>query len=421
MAHIVDDRRVTTGTSRVREWIQQWKNLLDLPVTSFYIVMLAVVLLTGFGLIMVLSASSITAYRGGEGNSFSIFVRQGVFAVAGLVCMWIASHIKVSMWKKLAPVVLIVGLAAQVLPLTPLGVNVNGNRSWFEVTSGLRIQPAEFVKIALALFIGKFMADRIRVLNRFSAVLPVIGAAGISIGLVVAGHDLGTALIVIAVALGSMFVGGLPWRWLFTLGAVVTAGVSALVLTSANRIARVQALLGGSSGNNADPLGQHWQSNHGLYALASGGWLGVGLGGSREKWAWLPEAHNDFIFAIIGEELGLVGTLAVVVLFGCLGYGIVRIIMRTEDRFVQTAAAGIFAWLVGQAFVNIAVVTGLLPVIGVPLPFVSYGGSSLVATLLAAGVLLAFARAESGATEAMALRRKMLRSTLFAKTIRRKS
>ena len=184
-------------------------------------------------------------------------------------------------------------------------------------------------------------------------------------------------------------------------------------------MARIQALFTGHASDIADPLGQHWQSNHGLYALASGGWLGVGLGGSREKWAWLPEAHNDFIFAIIGEELGLVGTLAVVVLFGLLSYGIVRIIMRSQDRFVQTVSAGLLAWLAGQAFINIAVVTGLLPVIGVPLPFVSYGGSSLVATLLGAGVLLSFARSEPGASEALASRGFHVRSALLGRMSRK--
>ena len=139
----------------------------------------------------------------------------------------------------------------------------------------------------------------------------------------------------------------------------------------------------------------------------------------REKWAWLPEAHNDFIFAIIGEELGLVGTLAVVLLFALLSYGIVRIIMRSQDRFVQTASAGLLAWLAGQAFINISVVTGLLPVIGVPLPFVSYGGSSLAATLIAAGVLLSFARSEPGASEALASRGFHLRSTLLGRMSRK--
>jgi len=303
--------------------------------------------------------------------------------------------------------------------LTPLGVEVNGNRSWFSVGGGFRIQPAEFGKIALSLYIGRFMAAKIRELSSFTVVIPVLAATGLSIGLVIAGHDLGTGLVLIAVALGALFVGGLPWKWLMTLMAAAIAGVAVLVLTNANRIARIQAMFTGHSSDVSDPLGQHWQSNHGLYALASGGWLGVGLGGSREKWAWLPEAHNDFIFAIIGEELGLVGTLAVVLLFALLSYGIVRIIMRSQDRFVQTVSAGLLAWLAGQAFINISVVTGLLPVIGVPLPFVSYGGSSLAATLIAAGVLLSFARSEPGASEALASRGFHLRSTLLGRMSRK--
>lgn len=405
--------------SRARRWVEQWKELLDAPVATYHIVLWCVVLLTSFGLIMVLSASSITSSAGGEGNPFSVFLRQAMFAVVGMGLMFVVAHFKVKTWKKLAPVLLIGGLLLQVLPLTPLGVEVNGNRSWFSVGGGFRIQPAEFVKIALSLYVGRFMSTKIRELSSFTVVIPVLAATGLSIGLVIAGHDLGTGLVLIAVALGALFVGGLPWKWLMTLMAVAIAGVAVLVLTNANRIARIQAMFTGHSSDVSDPLGQHWQSNHGLYALASGGWLGVGLGGSREKWAWLPEAHNDFIFAIIGEELGLVGTLAVVLLFALLSYGIVRIIMRSQDRFVQTVSAGLLAWLAGQAFINISVVTGLLPVIGVPLPFVSYGGSSLAATLIAAGVLLSFARSEPGASEALASRGFHLRSTLLGRMSRK--
>lgn len=405
--------------SRARRWVEQWKELLDAPVATYHIVLWCVVLLTSFGLIMVLSASSITSSAGGEGNPFSVFLRQAMFAVVGMGLMFVVARFKVKTWKKLAPVLLIGGLLLQVLPLTPLGVEVNGNRSWFSVGGGFRIQPAEFVKIALSLYVGRFMSTKTRELSSFTVVIPVLAATGLSIGLVIAGHDLGTGLVLIAVALGALFVGGLPWKWLMTLMAVAIAGVAVLVLTNANRIARIQAMFTGHSSDVSDPLGQHWQSNHGLYALASGGWLGVGLGGSREKWAWLPEAHNDFIFAIIGEELGLVGTLAVVLLFALLSYGIVRIIMRSQDRFVQTVSAGLLAWLAGQAFINISVVTGLLPVIGVPLPFVSYGGSSLAATLIAAGVLLSFARSEPGASEALASRGLHLRSTLLGRMSRK--
>lgn len=398
---------------RVRRWFDQWKKLLDTPVATYHIILWCVVFLVAFGLIMVLSASSVTSYAGGEGSPFSVFFRQLLFAVVGLGVMLVASRMDVAVWKKFAPVAVVLCLVLQILPLTPLGVNVNGNRSWFSVGGGFRIQPAEFAKIALALYIGQFMAARISKLSKLGQVIPVFLISGISIALVIAGHDLGTGLILIAVVLGALFVGGLPWKWLGLIAVTAATTVFLMVVTSANRLARIEALFTGNSAEASDPLGQHWQSNHGLFALASGGWLGVGLGGSREKWAWLPEAHNDFIFAIIGEELGLVGSLAVVLLFAALSYGIVRIIMRSDDRFIQAASAGLLAWLTGQAFVNIAVVTGLVPVIGVPLPFVSYGGSSLVATLLAAGILLSFARAEPGAKEA--LRWNRFRNVLLAR------
>ena len=203
-----------------------------------------------------------------------------------------------------------------------------------------------------------------------------------------------------------------PWRHFLGALAMIGAVVALMVVTSANRMARVRAMLTGSDSAEMDPLGQHWQSNHGLYALASGGWFGVGLGASREKWSWLPEAHNDFIFAIIGEELGLLGSVVVLLLFAALGYGLVRIIMRSRDRFVQTSTAAVFMWLVGQAAVNIGVVAGVLPVIGVPLPLVSYGGSALLATLIAIGMVLSFARAEEGAREAMRAQSNRVRSSL---------
>jgi cell division protein FtsW len=158
-------------------------------------------------------------------------------------------------------------------------------------------------------------------------------------------------------------------------------------------MARVRAMFAGDAQSEAEALGQHWQSNHGLYALASGGWTGVGLGASREKWFWLAEAHNDYIFAIIGEEIGLIGTLAVVALFGLIALGLIRASLISRNRATRILGATVLAWIVGQALINMGVVTTLLPVIGVPLPLVSYGGSSLVATLTGIGIVLAFARA----------------------------
>ncbi|MCT1829887.1 MULTISPECIES: putative lipid II flippase FtsW [Brevibacterium] len=388
------------------------RRLLDLPVTSYYLVFICVLALIGFGLIMVLSASSITAYRAGEGSSFSVFNRQGIYAIIGVTVMIALSYAPVNWFRKAAPIIFIGALALQTLPLIPgLGHEVQGNAGWIRI-GGFQGQPAEFTKVALAIWLATFFAHKATKLTSLKEVMPAIIGLAAVLGLVLAGRDLGTALIVMATALGTVFVAGLPWRYLITAFLGIAAVVTLLVITSANRMARIRAMFVGHENEAMDPLGQHWQSNHGLFALASGGWFGVGLGASREKWLWLPEAHNDFIFAIIGEELGLLGSVAVLLLFSVLGYGLIRIVLRTDDRMIQAATAGIFMWLIGQALVNIGVVSGVLPVIGVPLPFVSYGGSALLATCIAAGVVLAFARAESGAQEAMRAQNARVRESL---------
>ncbi|MYM20341.1 putative lipid II flippase FtsW [Brevibacterium sp. 5221] len=396
----------------VRGWFSQVRRLLGLPVASYYLILFAVLVLTGFGLVMVLSASSITSYDGGKGSSFSIVARQGAFALGGLALMFACSRAPVRLWQALAPWAMAGGLIIQVLPLLPgLGATVNGNRSWIHLGS-LQLQPAEFVKLALALFLGAFLGRRIGQLTRLRALLPIVLTVGASVGLVLLGHDLGTGIILMLTAAGALFVGGLRKRYLLLFGAGAVALVGAMVLTSANRMSRIQAVITGHATEGGDSLGDHWQSDHGLYALASGGWTGVGLGASREKWSWLPEAHNDFIFAIVGEELGLLGTFAVIGVFVILACGLVRVICRTSDRMVQATTGGIFLWIIGQAAVNIGVVCGILPVIGVPLPFVSYGGSSLISTLLAAGIVLSFARAEPGAAEALRRRGASVRASL---------
>lgn len=384
----------------------------DLPVTSFYLVLASTLALTAIGLTMVLSASSITAYAGGEGSSFSVFARQAVFAVVGLVAMISAAACTPRIWRALAVPAIVLGVGLQVLPFVPgLGRTVNGSTSWVSI-GGIQGQPAEFVKVALALWLGVFLANRARHLAEFRTLLPVIAVLGLVLGFILYGRDLGTGLIIMGLALGALFVGGVPWKYFLTALAGIGALVVLLVVTSANRMARVKAMFGAADPAAADPLGQHWQSNHGLYALASGGWFGVGLGASREKWSWLPEAHNDFIFAIIGEELGLLGSFVVLLLFAALGYGLIRIVMRSRDRFVQTTTAAVFMWIVGQALVNIGVVAGVLPVIGVPLPLVSSGGSALLATLIAIGMVLSFARTEDGAREAMRAQSTRVRSSL---------
>ncbi|HYN68443.1 MAG TPA: FtsW/RodA/SpoVE family cell cycle protein, partial [Ornithinibacter sp.] len=225
------------------------------------------------------------------------------------------------------------------------------------------------------------------------------------------GGDLGTAVVLMAITGALFFVAGAPMRLFVVLGGVAAAGVAYLSITAPHRLDRFDTWLNPSL---ADPLGNGLQYRHGLYALGGGGWWGVGLGAGREKWGRLPEAHTDFIYAVIGEELGLAGTLTVLALFGVLVFAGVRISLRTGDPFVRLAAAAATAWIGAQALVNIGAVLGLLPIAGLPLPLVSYGGAALLITLVALGMLLSFARTEPGAEEALVARRAVRRQRWHA-------
>ena len=236
----------------------------------------------------------------------------------------------------------------------------------------------------------------------------LVPLAAVSIGAVVLGHDLGTVMILGAIVAGVLFAAGIPLRWFGFAGAPFVLMAIAFIVTSPNRLGRFDVWLG----RDTNEFGAARQPIHGRYALADGGWFGLGLGASREKWGLLSEPHNDFIFAIIGEELGLPGTLAVLLLFAGLALACYRLVTRTDDFFVRIATAGIMTWIIVQAVINIGAVINLLPVIGVPLPLVSSGGSSLITTMLALGILMSFARAEPGCAEALSARPSALRRSL---------
>nr|WP_245162170.1 putative lipid II flippase FtsW [Brevibacterium marinum] len=394
----------------------------DYPLTTYYLILVSVLALTALGLVMVLSASSITSYDGGEGSSFAYFNKQAGFVAAGAILMVAATFVSLYMWGRLAWWGLGIGVAMQAAVFVPgLGRSIKGNANWIQL-GGFQVQPSEFLKIALAVWLGYVLAKKYGKMTTFGhAMIPVVPGIALAIGLIVGGNDLGTALVLMAMALACLFIGFFPWRYFLLLFGSLAAITVFFVLSSENRLRRITAALTGHADQTAsDITGQAWQSNHGLFSLASGGWLGVGLGASREKWSWLPEAHNDFIFAIIGEELGLVGSLAVILLFAALAYGMIRVIMRSESMFIQVATTGLFAWIIGQAAINICVVTGLLPVIGVPLPFVSYGGSSIIASLLAIGIVLSFARTEDGAAAAIRVHKDRMRSSFAVLARKRK-
>ncbi|HCG57507.1 MULTISPECIES: putative lipid II flippase FtsW [Brevibacterium] len=392
------------------------------PLTTYYLILVSVLALTSLGLVMVLSASSITSYDGGAGSSFAYFNKQAGFVAMGIVLMVAATFVPLNWWFKLAWPALLLGVAMQAAVFFPgVGKATKGNANWIQF-GGFQLQPSEFLKVALAVWLGAVLARKYGKMTTFShAMIPVVPGIILAVGLVVGGNDLGTGLVLMAMALVCLFIGFFPWKYFLLLFGSLGAVAAFFVFSSQNRLQRITAALTGHADQTAsDVTGQAWQSNHGLFSLASGGWLGVGLGASREKWSWLPEAHNDFIFAIIGEELGLLGSLAVILMFVALACGMVRVILRSKSRFVQVATAGLFAWLIGQAAINICVVTGLLPVIGLPLPFVSYGGSSIVASLLAVGVILSFARTEDGASAAIKVHKDRVRSSFAVLARKRK-
>ena len=407
-----------SGSERGFGAVPSWLERLDRPVTTYYVLVGVTTVLIGFGLIMVLSASTVSSLRATDsGSAYSIVISQMVFALIGGVALLVASRLSVQAWKRLSLPVLVIGLVLQLLVFTPLGVDVKGNRNWLDFGI-FTVQPSELLKVGLALSGGLVLSAKRKTLARVGhALVPyVFPMALAAIGLVLLGHDLGTTLVMSAIVAGVLFTAGVPGRWF----ALATAGFAAVavtfVVTSPNRLGRFDVWLG----RDTDQFGAARQSIQGRYALADGGWTGVGLGQSREKWQWLSEPHNDFIFAIIGEELGLPGTIMVLALFVVLALACYRLVMRSSDFFVRVATAGIMSWIIVQAMINVGSVIGLLPVIGVPLPLVSSGGSSLVTTMLALGILLAFARAEPGCAKALAGRPSLVKRS-FAVLPRRRS
>jgi cell division protein FtsW len=367
------------------------------------------------GLVMVLSASSVTSYQA-TNSSFTVFFNQLRYAVIGVTGALVAARLSLNTWKRLSVPLLVVAICLQSLVFVPgLGVRVNGNRNWIHI-AGQQFQPSELAKIALVLFGAMVLNKKRRNLAKFMhvAVPLVFPAGGLLLALVLGGGDLGTSLVLLAILAGMLFVAGVPARMFFIAGAGSVALMATMALTSANRMGRIHSWLAGCT----DPT-KCFQTIHGQYALADGGWWGVGLGASREKWSWLPEAHNDFIFAIIGEELGLPGTLVIIGLFGLLAFACYRLVLRSDDFFVRVATGGVMVWILAQATINIGSVIGLLPVIGVPLPLVSSGGSALMATLFALGMLLSFARNEPGCREALAARPGVVRRSLAVMPTRR--
>lgn len=360
--------------------------------TDYYVVIGATLFLVVFGLIMVLSSSSVVALSSNS-DPFTGFLRQGMFALLGIPLMFVAARLPPIFWKKWAGLAVLVSLALQFLVVaTGLGVDANGNRNWIRFGESISFQPSELVKVALVVWLGLMLAKRIEVLDDWRNLIRPIGlVSGTAILLVLLGGDLGTAIILVALVLGALFFAGVKLRYLLI--PTILMAIAAVVMTMAvsSRQDRIDAWQSGCVSDGAYH-GLCWQTLHGWWALASGGLFGVGLGNSKAKWSWLPEADNDFIFAIIGEELGLLGAIVVLALFVILAFSFLRIVRRSTDPVARITVSAVLVWIMTQAFVNIAVVLGLLPVLGVPLPLISAGGSALVTTMFAIGIVLSYAR-----------------------------
>ncbi|HSJ19315.1 MAG TPA: putative lipid II flippase FtsW [Nocardioidaceae bacterium] len=394
------DRQATaaTGLSATRQSVG---SALDRPLTSYYLLLGASTLLLTIGLMMVLSASSVYSYKLFD-SSYRIFLKQLMWVALALPVALLASRVPHRLIRAVAWPGLVVSTVLLALTQTGMGKEVNGNTNWLEL-GPFTIQPSEFAKLAIIIWCADLYARKDKLLGDWKhALIPAVPVTGLITALVIAGGDLGTALVLFAIVLGMLWVVGAPAR-LFGISLLVVAALAMyLAATSQERLARLT--------NFVDPFknyeGAGWQAAHGLFAMSSGGWFGKGISASQQKWGSLPEAHTDFIFAVLGEELGLAGTLLVLALFLTIAYAGIRVALRTTDPFVRYMAAGITVWLTAQMMINIGMVLALLPVIGIPLPLVSYGGSALLPSLVALGLLISFARSEPGAAAALRARRR---------------
>ncbi len=390
------------GLSGMRDRIGSWRALLDRPLTSYYLVLGITVLLLGLGLVMVQSTASVTDLTAGLSPYFD-FKKQLLGAAVGVPLMWVAARSSPRLFRAFAYPLLALSVVGLSLTLIRgVGVAENGAARWIDI-GGQQIQPSEIAKLALAVWGADLLArkDKLGLLTDWRHMLvPLMPGAAVLCLLVMTGDDLGTTFILLMIFLALLWVIGVPGRVFTGMLILMLLAMGLMIVTQQYRLGRLTGFLG----PQGSPTGPNMQRIQSQYAVGSGGIFGVGLGAGREKWGWVPESTNDFIFAIIGEELGLVGTLCVTFLYGGLAFAGLRIARRVPDTFARLAATAITVWIVIQAVVNIGVVIGIVPVVGVPLPLVSAGLSSLLVTLIALGMLMSFARLEPGVQEALAAR-----------------
>ncbi len=382
--------------------------LLQRPLASYHLLLASSGLLLVIGLTMVFSATSVHAYAT-DGNAFAALAEQATYAVIGLVAFWVCQRLPVRTYRALAAPLLAVtlGLQGTIAAITllhsagmiaaPRLGPVEADLQWLYV-AGISIQPSELAKLALVLWAADVVARKGARLGWWPELIRPLFPVGGVLLLLVGYQDLGTMVVLLVLLVGLLWTAGVRLRVFVTLALLSLPALWLLVLTQGERrLARLTSFLD----PDCNVLFECYQATQGRTALAEGSWFGVGLGNASHKWGWLPEGHNDFIFAVIGEALGVVGCLVVLGLFAVLVYTALRIARRVDDRFRQLAAGGVGIWLLAQSVINVGGVVGLLPITGLPLPFISAGGSALVVTLAAVGMLASFARAEPDAARAL--------------------
>ncbi|MFF5083125.1 FtsW/RodA/SpoVE family cell cycle protein [Actinoplanes sp. NPDC000266] len=420
---MADDRtQQAPRPSLSRQLLPAVHGLLARPLSSYYLLLSSSGLLLLIGLTMVFSATSVEAYAK-NGNAFSAIANQAIFALLGLFAFWVCQRLPAGTLRDLGKYVLAVAIALLALldlinalkslhvigPKQGIGP-VRADLLWLYF-GPIGLQPAEFAKLGMVLWGADVIARKGPALGHWRELsrplFPVIGLLFVLVGY----NDLGTMLVLLALTVGLLWAAGVRLRIFAALGVLGLAGISLLIAAASGgagsgekgaenyRLARLTNFL--QPLDQCDLDGPCYQLIQARSAIFEGGWFGVGLGKGALKWNWLPEAENDFIFAVVAEELGVVGCAIILALFSVLAYTGFRIARRSQDPFRRLAATAITTWLVAQAVINIGGVTGMLPITGLPLPFISAGGSALVVTMAAVGILASFARAEPDASRAL--------------------
>jgi cell division protein FtsW len=359
------------------------------PELPFYLIVWSTIFLCGLGLTMVLSASTVVSLQE-NGNSYTIFLKQALFLLLGSGGTYWAYRVKGAFWLRIAKISLSISVLTLLLPFVSfIGKDINGNRNWIEF-AGFTLQPSEFAKFGLILWCAFHLKNIDLKTAGQKSIFYLLPALAVVKVIILIQKDLGTAFLILLIFSGLVFIAGTPTKLFLPLLALEITVASAFIFSSSYRMQRFAALF--------DPFDERfykfsgWQPAHSIMGLASGGLWGSGLGASKQKWANLAEPHTDFIFSVIGEELGLLGSLLVLGVYASLIYAIIRVALKTKDDFSRYATAAIACWFLAQVAINVGSATSLIPVIGVTLPFISYGGSSLLSNLLAVGYVLGVAR-----------------------------